>query len=269
MMRIDDDTKIAAILKQHPAALEAIISIHPKLEKLRNPILRKLIAGRATIKMAAAMNGVTVQAFYEKLQPLGFEASLTANTEPTQKKALPAFMKSLSADQIVELDVRPSIAAGTDPLSIITQKVKTIKAGQVLKLINVFEPVPLMRLLEKQGFLVYADEVNDNLVETYFYKQADAGEIVATAAEGATTGWNKIRENFLHKTRSIDVRAMEMPQPMMAILEALQSLPPDEALLVYHKRIPVFLLPELAEQKFDYRIKKVSDGDVQMLIFKP
>ena len=43
-MIINANTKIAAILKQHPDALEAIISLNPKFEKLRNPLLRKLMA---------------------------------------------------------------------------------------------------------------------------------------------------------------------------------------------------------------------------------
>jgi hypothetical protein len=62
---------------------------------------------------------------------------------------------------------------------------------------------------------------------------------------------------------------MEMPKPMMTILEALDVLADDQALYVYHKRIPVFLLPELQERKFDYRIKKIGDGEVYLLIFKP
>lgn len=56
---------------------------------------------------------------------------------------------------------------------------------------------------------------------------------------------------------------------MMTILEALDVLADDQALYVYHKRIPVFLLPELQERKFDYRIKKIGDGEVYLLIFKP
>ena len=53
MMTINANTKIGTILKQHPAALDVIVSISPKFEKLRNPILRKLMAGRASIAMAS------------------------------------------------------------------------------------------------------------------------------------------------------------------------------------------------------------------------
>ena len=55
---------------------------------------------------------------------------------------------------------------------------------------------------------------------------------------------------------------------MLTILEELDKLPADKALYVYHKRIPVFLLPELADRKFGYRIKEIDDGEVRLLIFK-
>lgn len=60
-----------------------------------------------------------------------------------------------------------------------------------------------------------------------------------------------------------------MPMPMLTILELLENLPEDNALYVYHKRIPVFLLPELADRKLDYRIMEISEGEVHLLIFKP
>jgi hypothetical protein len=51
-MTINANTKIAPILKQNANALEAIISISKKFEKLRNPLLRKVMAGRTTLSMA-------------------------------------------------------------------------------------------------------------------------------------------------------------------------------------------------------------------------
>jgi len=59
-----------------------------------------------------------------------------------------------------------------------------------------------------------------------------------------------------------------MPLPMHTIMDALQTLPKDKALFVYHKRIPVFLLPELEALQFSYRIKEIRDGEVNLLIYK-
>src|ERR1035437_3935254 len=130
-MIINANTKIAAVLKQHPDALEAIISISPKFEKLRNPLLRKLMAGRASISMASKIGGCSVNDFFIKLKPLGF--AIDSDTAPLidEKKKLPAFITSIKKDQIINLDVRPVLSSGTDPLFIILEKIKTIQTGQI------------------------------------------------------------------------------------------------------------------------------------------
>jgi uncharacterized protein (DUF2249 family) len=268
MLYLNANTKIAAIIKQHPGALEAIISISPKFEKLRNPILRKLMAGRASISMACNMAGCSIDSFYDALKPLGFEIDEFIKPVAVKRKELPSFLTTLQQDNLIALDVRPLLASGKDPLTMITEKVKTIKAGEVLKIINTFEPLPLMKLLEKQGFEMYADVVNDNLVETYFYKSTATPINNFETTDVASNGWEEILNKFAGKLQTIDVRLLEMPLPMHNILEALYNLPGDNALFVYHKRIPVFLLPELTERKFDYRIKEISDGEVHLLIFK-
>jgi hypothetical protein len=94
-MTISVNTKIAQILKQHPAALEAIISISPKFNKLRNPLLRKIMA-RTTIAMASKVAGCTASDFFEKLKPLGFaidDKTEASKIETTNQ--LPAFINSL------------------------------------------------------------------------------------------------------------------------------------------------------------------------------
>ena len=270
MTTISANTKIASLLKQHPHALEAIVSLSPRFTKLRNPILRKVIAARTSIAMASKIGGCSVDDFFNKLQPLGFAIDKTAfKMEKVNKnEPVPGFMKNLSADKIIELDVRPVIETGKDPLEVIIQNVKALQAGSVLKIINSFEPTPLMHLLGKQGFESYAEEVNYELVYTFFYKKADKTLPIENKAQDYSKGWDAIVGSFNGKLETVDVRELEMPLPMHTILDALQTLPKDKALFVYHKRIPVFLLPELEEQQFSYRIKEISDAEVHLLIYK-
>ena len=269
-MAINVNTKIASLLKHNPAALEAIVSISPKFTKLRNPILRKVIAGRTSIAMASKLAGCNVDDFFHKLQPLGFEIDTTAieMEKVIENKPVPAFMKNIAADKMIELDVRAVIETGKDPLNAIMQKVKTLETGYVLKIINSFEPTPLMLLLGKQGFESYAETISDELVNTYFYKKTDKTFVAENKESDFSKGWNEILNRFTDKLETIDVRELEIPLPMHTILDALKTLPKDRALFVYHKRIPVFLLPELEEQHFSYRIKEISDGEVQLLIYK-
>lgn len=269
MIPINAHTKIAAILKQHPGALDAIISISPRFQKLRNPVVRRLMAGRATIGMASKIGGCTVNDFYKKLQPLGFELNELVNTNVSaSKKMMPDFMQNIRQMKVIDFDVRSILDGGIDPLQQILAKIKSLQPGQVLKIINSFEPAPLMVLLQKQGFDSYAETINEKLVHTFFYKIKDIPITIEPAKHISTNNWDELLQQYAGKMETIDVRTMEMPQPMLTILEALTTLPANKALFVYHKRIPVFLLPELAERKLEYRIKEICDGEVQLLIFK-
>lgn len=270
MMTIDANTKIASLLKHHADALEAIVSISPKFTKLRNPLLRKVIAARTSIAMASKLGGCSVDDFFNKLQPLGFEIDKAAVVmeKVNEHKPVPWFVKNIAADKIIELDVRSVIESGKDPLDIIVKKVKALEPGAVLKIINSFEPTPLMHLLGKQGFESYAEAISDDVVNTYFYKKGVANILNESKENDYSKGWDAILDQFDGMLETIDVRALEMPLPMHAILEALEVLPNDKALFVYHKRIPVFLLPELEEQQFSYRIKEISDTEVHLLIYK-
>ncbi|MEO6632815.1 MAG: DUF2249 domain-containing protein, partial [Mucilaginibacter sp.] len=81
--------------------------------------------------------------------------------------------------------------------------------------------------------------------------------------------WDEVQKRYQGKFIVLDVRHLEMPLPMTTILDALDKLPVVNALYVYHKRIPVFLLPELVQRNFDYRIKEISEGEVHLIIFIP
>ena len=266
-MFISANTKISAIIRHNPAALEAIVSLSPKFEKLRNPILRKLMAGRASVSMASKIGGCSIRDFFKKLQPLGFDADDTVPVIVEEKKQPPVFISTLKPEEIVVLDVRPVIATGKDPLNSILEKFKALQPNQVLKLLNSFEPTPLMLLLQKQGFDSWANDIDDNLVETWFYRRSAVVETVTSPVAGSSKNWDEILAMYKNNLQTIDVRGLEMPLPMMTILEALDTLTPGTALYVYHKRIPVFLLPELAQRKFEYRIKEISAGEVHLLIF--
>jgi uncharacterized protein (DUF2249 family) len=273
-MLINEQTKIAALIKNHPDALETIVKLSPDFKKLRNPVLRKLMAGRASIAMASKMGGCTPEDFFTALKPLGFEAdkSKTVPDAIPENKPVPTYLRSLKPEQIISFDVRALLAGGSDPLKQIQQKINALQPGEALLIVNNFEPVPLIKLLEKQGFASYVKFAGKGTVETYFYRTGPSKKSVGmpeTKTEAATPGdWDALLKQFENNLEKIDVRHLEMPMPMMTILEALETLPGNKALYVHHKRVPVFLLTELKDRNFEYRIKEVQAGEVYLLIFK-
>jgi len=176
-------------------------------------------------------------------------------------------MENLKEENIVELDVRPILDGGKDPFQLILNTVNDLKSSQVLKLVNSFEPTPLIQILEKKGFKTYSETMSDYLVYTYFYN-TEAIKMAEPIVKNNKEDWNHILENYKNNIVYVDVRELEAPLPMLTILEELDRINPEKLLFVYHKRIPVFLLPELQERKFDYLINEISDNEVHLLIFK-
>lgn len=268
MLPISPDTKIAALLKAEPRALDAIVSLAPAFEKLRNPVLRKVMASVTTIAMAAKIGGREVSDFYRVLQPLGFDPPpITAQSQPQAIKTTDSFSPGdISADALEILDVRPVIAAGEDPLQLILKRVESLPEGYALQIINSFEPVPLLKLLQKKGFETHSEKISEGLYRATFRKKGPIKGMVERPAE-STGDWEFLLEKYNGNMVALDVRQLEMPGPMHTILEALETLPSDSALFIHHKKTPVFLLPELAQRGFQYRILERAPGHVEMLIF--
>lgn len=181
----------------------------------------------------------------------------------------PEVLSALRPEQLVQLDVRPVMAGGTDPFQQIMDKINELKEGQALEVINSFTPAPLITVLKRQGYSAYTEMVNDQLVHTFFYIDPAAQKPFAATNESIRSHWDEINLRFADNLVFSDVRGLEMDEPIIRILAVLDSLPDGKALFVYHKKLPVFLLPELAERKFDYRVNEIAPGEVHLLIFRP
>ncbi|HEX5554181.1 MAG TPA: DUF2249 domain-containing protein [Chitinophagaceae bacterium] len=270
------DTKIAQLIKANKDSIEAIAAVAKPFEKLRNPLLRKLLAGRTTLAEAARMGKCEVQSLAEALKPLGFEFVDENRKEVEDKGAFASaadFMRTLDQHPVTKLDVTEDLASGQDPLKKIMATVKTLPPENVLELINSFEPTPLISLLAKKGYEHFVERKGPEEVHTYFKlksdeagKKADLENELPALTDGETFAQQLAA--FGTKIIKVDVSEMEMPMPMVTILEALATLADDHGLSVTHKRIPVFLFSELKERNFSYLVYKAGETDVRLLIYK-
>ena len=112
-MIITSDTKISALIRQNPEAIDAIASINKHFKKLQNPILRKVLASRVTIAEAARIGKVKLEDIFEKLRPLGFMPEYRQEDDyvGTSNQAF------VPLEHNMLLDVRPDIEAGNDPFT--------------------------------------------------------------------------------------------------------------------------------------------------------
>jgi uncharacterized protein (DUF2249 family) len=272
-MEIAPTTKISALIKENPAAIDAIASINRHFEKLRNPVLRKILASRVTISDAARIGGCHVEDFFKKLVPLGFKVK--KETVPVREKVnslivdRPQFLEGLSSEAFLYLDVREDIATGNDPFHRIMAAVEKVNGQNALVLQNTFEPTPLIQILEKRGFKSYTDVKAPDLVYTYFWRERAETKVVAPDKNEGGISFDQLLAQFPGKLKAIDVRQLEMPLPMVTILNELEWLPTGHALYVTHKRVPQFLLPQLEGRGFTVSMQEVGPEEVYLLIFKP
>jgi len=266
-MKINSNTKISHILGEKKEAIDTIASINKHFKKLKNPVLRKVLAPRVTIKDAAKIGNISINDFLQKLESIGFEVaydnSISTDLIPETNKPKAESIKT------VLLDVRPTIQSGADPFAKIMKAIKQMADNETLEIINVFEPTPLIQILKGKGYKTWTEKIREEEYHTYFTKQTTSShqEIIANMpiAEGS---FDEKLASYGENLKEIDVRLLEMPEPMVTILSELESLPDDHVLLVNHKKIPQFLLPELKTRNYQLMSKEIENGLLQLIIYK-
>ena len=268
-MIVSSETKIGAIIKKNPLAIEVLASISPHFNKLRNPLLRKILAPRVTVAEAAKIGNCSVDLILNNLVNIGFEINYTQDLNAASEVLIKPDENNNNIHYDAAVDVREQLSKGTDPFNLIMKNLDGISIGQTLLLINSFEPFPLIRILKEKGYKISVSRKQPDLVYTYITK---IGEEKSLESKVDAPIYNeqlfqKVYQQYKDKFIEIDVREMEMPQPMITILNCLEQLSTGKVLYVHHKKIPMFLLPELKEKKFEYVIKQ--NGEEVLMIISP
>lgn len=66
----------------------------------------------------------------------------------------------------------------------------------------------------------------------------------------------------------LDNRGLEPPNPMIRTLEALDAMAPGDVLVIHNDRVPIYLLPQLADEGAEYEVLEQPDGSAQVRITK-
>lgn len=279
-MLVTANTKISHLINHDKKAIDAIASINPLFRKLKNPLLRKLLAPRVNVADAAGIGHVTVNEFLQKLYLHGFEVELDKivpdspdnhrgdqNSVSKEKLIKTDIMERTN---IVEFDVRPILEGGVDPFEAIMGKLKQLDDDQTLLIINTFEPVPLLNILKKKGYDFEVERPEPGIVHTYM-KKASAVETSSNAPASKSVSeltFEQVGKKYAGLIKEIDVRNLEMPMPMVTVLEELEKIDGSNALYVHHKKLPQYLLPELKDRGYNYVHKDIDENNLKLIVFK-
>jgi uncharacterized protein (DUF2249 family) len=255
---ITADTNLGGLLDEHPELVEVLAGCHDHFARLRNRLLRRVMAPRVTVAQAAGLAGLPVADLLATLR--------RAIGEPEQAPTTPAVRVATVADsgprpaeldrlRAVEVDVREDIRRGEEPFARIMAAVKALGPAEALVIRAPFEPVPLYDVLGRRGLAHWTEQRALDDWHVWFHRGASAPLPMPVASASTPAA-----------AVTLDVRGLEPPLPMVRVLERLDALPPGGVLTVLHERRPVFLYPQLDERGFQHDTDEPEPGLVRIVI---
>jgi uncharacterized protein (DUF2249 family) len=179
----------------------------------------------------------------------------------TMTDTKPDALARIAAEDVVELDVRAELRAGREPFSLIMEALARVPEGGALAVRAIFEPVPLYRVLGRQGFDHWTESAAPDDWTVWFFRAPSAA-----AASPAAPPISQEDRAADDDVVVLDVRGLEPPEPMVRTLAALEALPAGATLVQLNVRVPQFLLPLLEERGYSYDIREQDESLVRVFI---
>ena len=168
MKEITLQTTIAELLNEYEGMKDILININPKFKKLNNPILRRTLAKVATVKQAAFVGGMEPQELLNALRKAVGQSEIKTIKEEVKEPSLEK--PSWYEEPKIIFDANILLAEDKNPLAEVVNGLKKLKTGDIVELQADFWPEPLIEELEKKGYLVHCQKVNEKLFKTYIKK---------------------------------------------------------------------------------------------------
>lgn len=263
MIRAGD--RVAAVLAKDERLLDVFVAASPAFEKLRSSAMRKTMAKLVTVEQAARIAGIDAAQLLDRLNAVLVGAQPMPDTSwsppPARAAALPPIpdsLRGLSADRVVDLDVREDLRAGNEPFRRILDAARALPRGSVLRVRAIFEPAPLYAVLARHGLGHATERLADDDWRVWFHHD----DAAATAAAPRELDTPDADGDVI----VLDVRGLEPPEPMVRTLEALAAMPRGKTLVQINVRVPQYLLPRLAERGFTYEVREQGPDLVRLFV---
>lgn len=179
-------------------------------------------------------------------------------------EAVPDWRGGAEAANPCRIDVRPMLAAGHAPFAAVMQAADGVAVGGVLLIEAPFDPQPLRRVLAGKGFTSYGERAGNGHWRIWC-RRGEAGRERLGRAEGPGGSATWQSGGVVH----IDVRGLEAPKPLVAILALIDSGAHQGRIVVHHQREPLYLYPELEERGWSYSRLPAPAGEVRLELRGP
>jgi hypothetical protein len=166
---ITPKTKVLQLLEAFPQLEEVLIAMVPAFKKLQNPVLRRTVAKVATLQQAAAVGNVKAEDLINRLRREVGQDRYGESAGSAYHTARPAWFDPARVAR--ELDARPLLAAGEQPVNQVMADLAALAPGAIYKLSAPFLPAPLIDKGASLGLEHWLVKEGEESFEVYFYKK--------------------------------------------------------------------------------------------------
>lgn len=174
---IKASTRLTKALELHPDLLEYIVSLEPHdFARLRNPVMRKLMAPRITLARVAVMTGVPLQEFLEHVALLAGAEIGQDEAEvllPQSECEPPAWVLAAKNNAVRTVDLLAlDDALEKDPMPVVMLEIKKLKSGEVLLIRHRWEPQPFYDVWSKMpGYQWFSEQLSNDEWQVWLRRQ--------------------------------------------------------------------------------------------------
>lgn len=256
-MVILGQTKLKDALDAYPEIKETLIALSPKFEKLNNKLIFSTVGRFASFNDIAKMGGLSICEILHTINGQTGNVGELERVFPECIKAAPEIKKTEpdpdwmdSVKQFIVMDVRHrNDFFFTD----IIKRLKELKEGNALQVINSFYPAPIIGMLEEEGYELY--------VET---KSAEEFRLnIRYKAEPGPFDWRDKKEEF----EEFDVRSSK-EDPFGAIIKKAGETPEGSGFKLVQKFEPIPLINMLEPMGFEYETVEIGYFEFHVYFYK-
>lgn len=166
---ITPKTRVLQLIEAYPQLEDILIGIVPAFKKLKNPMLRRTVARVATLQQAAAVGGVKTEDLINRLRREVGQDLDGESPDVTYNTAKPPWFDGGRIAR--ELDARPMLAAGEQPVNQVMADFSAMAPGSIFKLSAPFLPAPLIDKGSSLGLEHWLVKEGEESFTVYFYKK--------------------------------------------------------------------------------------------------
>jgi hypothetical protein len=166
---ITPKTKVLQLLEAYPQLESILIGMVPAFKKLQNPVLRRTVAKVASLQQAAAVGGVRTEELINRLRREVGQDLHAEGGGAAYNTTRPGWFDARRIAK--ELDARPLLAAGEQPVNQVMADFAVMAAGTIYKLSAPFLPAPLIDKGMSLGLEHWLVKESEESFLVYFYKK--------------------------------------------------------------------------------------------------